>query len=195
MNKIPEIVLPEPLQNKFIVLIGLMGAGKSNLGRRIATATGLPFVDTDMEIEAAAGSSIEEIFELFGESEFRDGERRVIARLLSGPVAVVATGGGAFMDDETRALIGKIGVSIWLRADLDLLDRRTQRRDNRPLLKNGDRREILQQLMDTRYPVYAEADIVFDVSDEPAPISAKKVLAKLIDHGNSDTRPAAAEIG
>jgi len=179
-----KISLPSSLEGKFIVLIGLMGAGKSNLGRRVATATGLPFKDSDNEVEAAAGCSIEEIFERYGEQEFRDGERRVIARLLDGDPSVMATGGGSFMDAETRALIQEKGVSIWLRADLDLLDRRTQRRSHRPLLKNGNGRDILAKLIEQRYPVYGEADIIFDVSDEPAPDSAERLVDVLLDYGD-----------
>ncbi len=185
MSKKPLYQLPEPLQDKFIVMIGLMGAGKSNLGRRLATAMGMPFIDTDNEIETAAGCTIDEIFEQFGEREFRAGERRVIARLLRGEPAVVATGGGAFMDKETRKRVKKKAISIWLRADVELLHRRTSRRDHRPLLKKGDPKKILKDLIDARYPIYAEADIAFDVSDEPAPDSAKRVLAKLIEHCES----------
>ena len=175
--------LPCSLAGQFIVLIGLMGAGKSNLGRRLAAATSLPFKDSDNEVEAAAGCSIEEIFERYGEQEFRDGERRVISRLFDGEPSVMATGGGAFMDPETRSMIKERGVSIWLRADLDLLDRRTQGRSHRPLLKNGNGRDILAKLIEERYPVYGEADIIFDVSDEPAPESAERLASALLAYG------------
>jgi len=151
-----------------IVLVGLMGAGKTRIGRRLAARLNLPFFDSDIEIETAAGETIEEIFANRGEQAFREGERRVIARLLARPVHVLATGGGAFMDPETRALIARSGVSLWLRADLDVLVARVSRRSNRPLLKRGDPRDILAALIDSRYPVYAEADLVID-SGEGAP--------------------------
>jgi shikimate kinase len=152
---------------RFIVLVGLMGAGKTSLGKRLAKELRLPFVDTDTEIEKAANMTIPEIFEKLGEAEFRAGERRVIARVLEGDPCVVATGGGAFMDAGTRALIADKAVSVWLRADLDTLVRRTKRRDDRPLLKAGDPREVLRRLMEERYPIYAEADIALDVDDDP----------------------------
>ncbi|WP_456243238.1 shikimate kinase [Zavarzinia marina] len=151
-----------------VVLVGLMGAGKSSIGKRLAQRLHVPFVDADTEIEQAAGCTIDEIFERHGETAFRDGERRVIARLLTGsPPHVLATGGGAFMDPETRARIKATAVSIWLRADLDVLLRRVKKRNNRPLLKKGDPREILERLIATRYPVYAEADLVVDSLDGP----------------------------
>jgi shikimate kinase len=150
-----------------IVLVGLMGAGKTCIGRRLAGRLGLAFRDADAEVEAAADMSIPEIFEMYGEAAFRDCERRVLARLLSQAPHVLATGGGAFMNDETRALIKARGISVWLRADLDLLVRRTAKRNHRPLLKRGDPREILDGLMRERYPVYAEADIAVDSVDGP----------------------------
>ena len=165
--------------NDTIVMVGLMGAGKTSIGRRLAARLGLPFVDADDEIEAAAGSSIEDIFERLGEASFRDGERRVIARLLDGPPIVLATGGGAFMDGETRELIATKGISVWLRADIDTLVRRTSRRNDRPLLKNGNHREILTRLMDQRYPVYQLADIVVDSFDAPAEETLQHVLEAL----------------
>ena len=151
-----------------IVLVGLMGAGKTNIGRRLAARLNLPFYDSDFEIETAAGETIEEIFANRGEQAFRDGERRVIARLLTQPVHVLGTGGGAFMDPQTRALIARRGVSLWLRADLDVLHARVSRRGNRPLLKEGDPRAILAQLIERRYPIYAQADVTVD-SGEGAP--------------------------
>ncbi len=165
-----------------VVLVGLMGAGKSAIGRRLAARLGLPFVDADREIEAAAGCTIEDIFERFGEPAFRAGERRVILRLLSEPVHVLATGGGAFMDAEIRAAVKAQGISVWLRADLELLLRRVSRRTDRPLLKGGDPREILERLMATRYPVYAEADLVVDSLDGPAEAMVEAVLAALAGH-------------
>jgi shikimate kinase len=165
-----------------IVMVGLMGAGKTSIGRRLAARVGLPFVDADEEIEAAAGSSIEDIFERLGEASFRDGERRVIARLLDGPPIVLATGGGAFMDPQTRERIAAKAISVWLRADLDTLVRRTSRRNDRPLLKDGDPREILARLMDQRYPIYQQADIVVDSVDAPADETVQNVLDALTAH-------------
>ena len=171
-----------PPIGKFIVLVGLMGAGKSNVGKWLSSALSMPFVDTDHEIEAAANSTIEEIFDEFGEQFFRDGERRVLRRLLGGDPAVLATGGGAFVDAQTRILVKKKGISIWLRADLDLLVKRTSRRTNRPLLKNGEPRTILRKLMSDRNPIYAESDIVVDVGEESAATTSRRVLATLIDY-------------
>ncbi len=182
------VTLPKSLEGRFIVLVGLMGAGKTNLGRRIAEATLRPFVDADTEIEKAAGCTVQEIFDRFGEDYFRDGERRVIARILGGEPAVLATGGGAFMNPETRKLIGRTSVSVWLRADLDLLVKRTERRDHRPLLKNGNHRNILSKLIEDRYPTYGEADIIFDVSDEPAPETAKRILNVLMSYQSDDQK-------
>ncbi len=156
-----------PTPDRTITLVGLMGAGKSTVGRRLATRLDLPFVDADTEIEAAAGCSIPEIFERHGEAEFRAGERRVIARLLRGRPKVLATGGGAFMDRDTRHRIKTKAISVWLRADLDLLVSRVSRRDNRPLLKQGNPRQIMIRLMAERYPVYGEADIVVDSNEGP----------------------------
>ena len=164
-----------------------MGAGKSSLGHRLAAATGLPFKDSDVEVEKAAGCTIQEIFDRYGEAEFREGEKKVIARLFGDEPSVVATGGGSFMNDEIRRLIKETGISIWLRADLDLLDQRTQNRSHRPLLNPGNRREILAQLMQERYPIYARADIIFDVNDEPTPKSAKRLIGALIEYGEQFT--------
>ena len=162
-----------------IVLIGLMGVGKSSVGRRLAARLGLPFLDADAEIEKAAGRTIEEIFEIHGEAHFRKGERRVIARLLSGPAQVLATGGGAFLDPETRALIHERGISIWLEAELDLLVARVSRRPDRPLLKKGDPRTILAKLIAERYPIYAEADLKVEVNDEPIEATVERVAEAL----------------
>ncbi len=164
------------------MLVGLMGAGKTNIGRRLAQRLGLGFVDADSEIEAAAGETIEEIFERRGEAVFREGERKVIARLLGNPVHVLATGGGAFMDRETRALIRERGISIWLRADLDLLHQRVSRRNNRPLLKQGNPREILAGLIEQRYPIYAEADVTVDTVDGPPEATLERLMAALDEH-------------
>lgn len=171
-----------------IVLVGLMGAGKSCIGRNLAAALDLPFVDADKEIEAAAGCSIEDIFEEHGEDSFRAGERRVIARLLNQPTMVLATGGGAFMDPETRKLIHERATSVWLRADLDLLLRRTARRNNRPLLKRGDPRQILSDLIALRYPVYAEADVTVDSVDGPPEVTLGRVIDGLRAYAGSAGR-------
>ncbi len=160
-----------------IVLVGLMGAGKTCIGKRLAAQWGLDFVDADSEVEQAAGMTIPEIFEVCGEAAFRDGERRVIRRLLARPPHVLATGGGAFMNAETRALIKARAISVWLRADLDLLVRRTARRNNRPLLRRGDPRRILEELIAERYPVYAEADVTVDSADGPPQITVDNVAA------------------
>ncbi len=157
----------KPRLDKSVVLIGLMGAGKTSVGRRLASRLGVSFIDADAEIETAAGCTIAEIFESHGEAAFRDGERRVIARLLDNQPGVLGTGGGAFLDPETRAMVTEKGISIWLRADLDVLIARCARRNNRPLLWHGDPREILGRLIDERYPVYAEADIVVDSVNGP----------------------------
>jgi len=166
-------------QDRTLVLVGLMGAGKSCIGKRLASHLSLPFVDADREIEAAAGCSIPEIFARHGEQAFRDGERRVIQRLLNNAPQVLATGGGAFIDPATRQLIREKATSIWLRADLDLLLRRVARRNDRPLLQNVDPREKLATLMTERYPVYAEADIVVDSADGPPEITLARVVDAL----------------
>lgn len=163
---------------KTIVLVGLMGAGKTNIGRRLAQRLGLPFVDADAEIEAAAGETVEEIFEQRGEAAFREGERKVIARLLANPVHVLATGGGAFMDAGTRALIAERGISIWLKAELDLLVARVSRRGNRPLLKQ-DPRATLARLIEQRHPIYAEADLTVETVDGPPEATLERVMAAL----------------
>ena len=170
---------PDFVPNRTIVLVGLMGAGKTNIGRRLAARLNLPFYDSDSEIEAAAGETIEEIFRNRGEAVFRDGERRVIARLLDQPTHILATGGGAFMDPATRAVIARRGVSVWLRADLDVLVARVSRRSNRPLLKEGNPRAVLSELIERRYPIYAEADITIDSGDGPPDLTATRTIAVL----------------
>jgi shikimate kinase len=157
----------ERLGRRSIVLVGMMGAGKSSVGRRLASRLGLPFFDADTEIERAAGMTIPEIFSTRGETEFRDGERRVIARLLMSGPSVIATGGGAFMSEETRERIEENGVSIWLRAEFDVLMRRVRKRSNRPLLKTADPEGTLRKLIDDRYPVYALADVTVHSRDVP----------------------------
>ncbi len=155
------------LGTRSLVLVGLMGAGKSTVGRRLAQTLKLPFRDADHEIEAAAGMTIPDIFAIHGEEHFRDGERRVIARLLQEGPIVLATGGGAFMNAETRQNIAENGISIWLKADLDILMRRVRKRDTRPLLRNPDPEGTMRRLMDLRYPVYATADITIDSREAP----------------------------
>jgi shikimate kinase len=162
-----------------VVLVGLMGAGKSCVGRRLAARLGVAFVDADAEFEAAAGCTISEYFARHGEPSFREGERKVIARLMDGPPKVLATGGGAFVDPQTRARIQAGAISVWIRADLDLLVKRTSGRDHRPLLKTGDPRQILGRLMEARYPLYAEAEITVDTTDEPPEITVAKVIDQL----------------
>jgi len=157
----------EQIRQRSIVLVGLMGAGKTTVGRRLAEALKMPFMDADHEIEVAASLKVSEIFEKYGEDHFRDGERKVISRLISGKPCVLATGGGAFMNDETRAIIKKTAVSVWLKAELELLLERVLRRDTRPLLKSGVPRDILGKLMDERYPIYSEADVVVESGDGP----------------------------
>jgi shikimate kinase len=170
---------PLPRLDKPIVLVGLMGAGKTTVGRRLAQKLGLPFVDADAEIEAAAGMSIAEIFEMFDEAYFRDGERRVIARLIDGSPKVIATGGGAFMNDRTRALILDNATAIWLEADLETLVDRVSRRTTRPLLKDRDPRQVLRDLAAIRNPIYALAPI--HIRSQPAPHDAtvKAILKAL----------------
>jgi shikimate kinase len=140
-----------------IVLVGLMGAGKSTVGRRLARRLGLQFVDSDAEIEEAAGTTAAELFERFGENDFRDGERRLVARLMDGTVRVIATGGGAFVDPRTRQLLNERAITVWLDAPVTVLAERTGRRDTRPLLRRGNRAETLSRLADERQPLYAEA--------------------------------------
>ena len=162
-----------------IVLVGIMGAGKSAIGRRLATRLGLPFVDADHEIATAAGSTIEDIFARYGELEFRKGEERVIKRLLDDGRMVLATGGGAYMNADTRTAIRARGVSIWLRADLDTLIQRVKRRNDRPLLQAGDPGEILSTLIEKRYPVYGKADIVVDSTEGPHELVIKAIVEAL----------------
>lgn len=163
--------------NKSIVLVGLMGAGKSCVGKRLAAHLGLPFVDADREIEAAAGGcSISDIFAIHGEKVFRDGERRVIQRLLGNPMHVLATGGGAFIDPSTRASIKERALSVWLKADLDQLLKRIGRRNDRPLLQNVDPRAKLAELIEVRYPTYAEADLTVESADGPPDVTVQRVL-------------------
>ncbi|WP_026872668.1 shikimate kinase [Inquilinus limosus] len=170
-----------------LVLVGLMGAGKTAVGKRVAARLGLGFTDADHEIEAAAGCTIPDIFERYGEPAFRDLERRVIARLMRDPVQVLSTGGGAFMDPQTRAVIAEHGLSVWLRAELSVLAARTTKRSNRPLLRQGDPKAVLAGLMERRYPVYALADLTVESRDGPVEDTVDRVLAAV------DARLAAEE--
>jgi len=164
---------------KTIVFVGLMGVGKTCIGRRLAQRLDLAFVDADREIEEAAGCSVPEIFARHGEQAFRDGERRVILRLLDDPVHVLSTGGGAFVDPQTRARVRERGISVWLRADIDLMLKRVARRNDRPLLHGTDPRAKLQELITARYPFYAEADITVDSVDGPPEVTVERVLDTL----------------
>ena len=171
--------MPSNVMNpsRSIVLVGLMGAGKSTVGRRLAKRLGLRFVDTDDEIERAADHSISEIFDRFGEPSFRDGERRVIARLIDGPPKVIATGGGAFMNESTRRLILERCIAVWLDADPEVLAERVSRRDHRPLLKDREALPLLRELAKVRNPIYAEAHL--HIRGEPAPHD--RLVQKILD--------------
>ena len=172
-----------------LVLVGLMGAGKSSVGRRLAARLALPFTDADAEIEAAAGMTVSEIFARHGEPAFRDGERRVIVRLLGDPVHVLATGGGAFMEPRTRAVIRERAVSIWLRAEHDELVRRVSRRSDRPLLKGADPRVVLERLMAERYPIYAEADLTVASGGGSTDETVVRILEQLVTLPKAVTPP------
>ncbi len=165
-----------------VVLVGLMGAGKTRVGRRLAERLGLPFLDTDLEIEAETGKTIAELFSHIGEPAFREGERRMIARLMRNTRSVIATGGGAFMDARTRAAIRATALSVWLRADLDTLVARTSRSNKRPLLQGVDKAAKLAELMALRYPVYAEAHLTVDSLHGPVEQTVDSVLAALRQH-------------
>ena len=167
------------LADRSIVMVGMMGCGKSAIGRRLANALDLRFVDADDEIEKAAGMSINEIFAQLGETHFRDGERRVIARLLTGGPQVLSTGGGAFMNEETRTSIKGCGVSVWLRAELPILMRRVMRRDNRPMLKTPNPEARMRELLDLRNPIYGEADIVVESREIAHEVIVGEILEKM----------------
>jgi len=176
----PELQVARALGARSVVLVGMMGAGKSSVGRRLGARLGIPFVDADTEIEAAAGMTISEIFAQHGESYFRAGEARVIARLLAHGPQVVATGGGSVMDANTRALIRAKGISIWLKADLDVLLKRTRRRNDRPLV------DKIKDLLPVREPLYAEADITIQSRDEPHEMIVDEVIAALARRLDAD---------
>jgi shikimate kinase len=169
------------LGSRSVVLVGLMGAGKSTVGRRLATKLALPFFDADQEIESAAGMSVQDIFSVYGEPYFREGERKVIARLLQEGPIVLATGGGAFMNEETRATVARAGVSIWLRAELPVLMRRVRKRANRPLLNTEDPEDTMRRLIAIRYPVYAQADLTVESHEAPHDRVVAEVMRVLSD--------------
>jgi shikimate kinase len=166
-----------------VTLVGMMGAGKSSVGRRLAARLDVPFRDADSEIETAAGCTISEIFDRYGETAFRDGERRVIARLLGEPPHVLATGGGAFMDEKTRQAIKQSTVSIWIKAPVEILLQRVKRRDNRPLLRTGDPKGTLERLLKEREPIYAEADLTVESEDGPHSVAVDRIVGVLKQRG------------
>jgi shikimate kinase len=172
--------------DRSVILVGLMGAGKTRVGRRLAERLDIPFLDTDVEIERETGKTIAELFTQIGEPAFRDGERLMIARLVQGPVQIIATGGGAFMDPRTRATIRAHGLAVWLRADLDTLIARTAKSHKRPLLEGVDRAAKLAELMALRYPVYAEAELTVDSIHGPVEYTVDAVLSALKDHYGKD---------
>ncbi len=175
------------LRRRTIVLVGMTGAGKSSIGHRLAKTLGLPFRDADEEIEKAAGRSITDIFAAYGEPAFRDVERRVIARLLNEPAHVLATGGGAFMSEETRRLVAQKGVSVWLKADVDVIARRVARKTDRPLLNGKDPMEVLGRMAEARNPVYALADIAVESGETHHGATVDAIIAAL--RGRLETTP------
>jgi shikimate kinase len=172
----PEAAMLAALGRRSVVLVGMMGAGKSSIGRRLALRLGIPFVDADTEIEKAAGMTISDIFATRGEPEFRTGEARVLARLLDSGPQVLATGGGAFINPEIRKAIAAKGVSVWLNAEFEVIMRRIRRRHDRPLLKTGDPAEIVRQLIAERYPIYAEADVEVQSRD----VAHDKIVEEIV---------------
>ncbi len=171
-----------PLKRRTIALVGMMGVGKTSIGRRLALALALPFHDADEEIERASHSTITEIFKSMGEEEFRAGERRVIARLLDEPAHVLATGGGAVLSASTRKLLKDKAVTIWLKADVDILAKRVGRKTTRPLLADRDPRDVLAQVLEARAPLYGEADILIDTGDQPHQETVDAIIAALRAH-------------
>lgn len=178
----PEAAIAAALGQRPVVLIGMMGAGKSTVGRRLAARLRLPFIDADTEIETAAAMTIPEIFETHGEPHFRDGEARVIARLLDGGAKVLATGGGAYLRDSTRTRIREKGVSVWLKADADVILRRVRRRSDRPLLQTADPAATISRLIGERHPFYEHADLVIDSRDVPHEKIVDECIAALHAH-------------
>ena len=189
MNALPanptdegHAALIEALGRRSIVFVGLMGAGKTAIGRKVAAMLSLPFMDSDQEIESVSRMTVPELFERYGEPEFRALEQRVILRLLENGPQVLSTGGGAFMNAQTREAIATHGVSVWLKADLDLLMERVSKKQNRPLLKNPDPRGVLEKLMGERYPVYATADITVPTRDDRKEVIASEVVSAMCAH-------------
>ena len=178
----------QKLGHRSIVFVGLMGAGKTAIGRKVAQALGLPFVDSDHEIEAASRMTIPELFELYGEAEFRSLEQRVIHRILESGRRVLSTGGGAFMNEQARQAIASHAVSVWLKADIDTLMERVSKKQNRPLLQNADPRGVMERLMTERYPVYANADVTVSTRDEHKDVIATEVIEALAVALNGATR-------
>lgn len=168
--------LAERLGGRPLVLVGMMGAGKTTVGRRLAARLNRPFLDSDEEIEKAAQMTIPEFFEQHGETEFRAGETRVIARVLKDRDVVLATGGGAFVHEETRTLVKEEAISVWLKAEVDILFERVSRRANRPLLKTANPRATLEKLIEDRYPIYAEADVTVVSRDVPQDVVASDIV-------------------
>jgi len=174
--------LLERLGERSIVFVGLMGAGKTAIGRKVAAMLALPFIDSDQEIESVSRMTVPELFERYGETEFRALEQRVILRLLENGPQVLSTGGGAFMNAQTREAIAGHGVSVWLKAELDLLMERVSKKQNRPLLKNPDPRAVLERLMAERYPVYATSDVTVPTRDDRKEVIAAEVVNALCRH-------------
>lgn len=172
-----SLVLP-----KTLVLVGMMGAGKSSVGWRLARKLGIPFSDTDQEVEKAAGCSVADIFETWGEKAFRDAERRIIKRLLGEPTQIVSTGDGAFFDEDSQKLIKENAISLWLRADPEILYERVIRRDTRPLLFEGDAKQILEEMIERRYPIYAKADLTVESNDDAHEATIERVMDALKDY-------------
>jgi shikimate kinase len=177
-NPSPTISFMPP---KTIVLVGLMGCGKTSIGKRLAKRLEIPFHDSDHAVEESAGCPIKDIFDVYGEEAFRNGEQRVIARLLDQPTHILATGGGSFMNDPTRLLIKQKSISVWLNADIETLVSRVSRRNDRPLLGGDNQREVLEQFIQERYPVYAEADIHVPTMDEPTNCTVDRVIQSMTD--------------
>ncbi|NRA87737.1 MAG: shikimate kinase [Rhizobiales bacterium] len=177
-------IIRDYLGNSSIVLIGLMGAGKTTLGRRLAKHLSLPFKDADQEIETAAGMSVSEFFSNFGEAKFREGEEKVIGRLLDNGPQILATGGGAFMREATRNNIRQKGISVWLRGDLDVLMKRISLRQTRPLLQVDNPEQVMQKLIDERYPIYAAANITIDTIDAPHNVMIENLLGKMVEYAS-----------
>ena len=182
------------LGSRSIVFVGLMGAGKTAIGRKVATMLSLPFIDSDQEIESVSRMTVPELFERYGETEFRALEQRVILRVLENGPQVLSTGGGAFMNAQTREAIAAHGVSVWLKAELDLLMERVSKKQNRPLLKSADPRAVLERLMGERYPVYATSDVTVPTRDDRKEVIAAEVLDALCRHFGIDEIAATGEV-